>query len=357
MTLREAALRAHPDFPWLEASDRGGLQHFFERMGWFGPGERVCAARPAGGGNMNLTLRVHTDRRSFILKQARPWVEKYDHIAAPWNRSDIERRFYERVRAIPGVGTHMPRLLASDAASRVLLLEDLAGAHDLSGLYRNEGLRLEELDQLADYLRALHGATRDLPDPKLANREMRALNHAHLFVVPLDPNNGLALDAIAPGLANAARELIEHGAYRRIVAEVGERYLEDGHFLVHGDYFPGSWLRSDSGLRIIDPEFCFYGDAEFDVGCALAHLALARQDPGHAERLVARYRDSEATASLDLSSVARYAAVEVMRRLIGVAQLPLPEARQPGEARDPRCELLSRSRDALLTGSLAPLLC
>ena len=63
---------------------------------------------------MNLTLRVRTERRSVVLKQARPWVEKYDHIEAPWERSLSERWFYERVASIPEVAGHMPRLLASD---------------------------------------------------------------------------------------------------------------------------------------------------------------------------------------------------------------------------------------------------
>src|SRR2546421_5684303 len=48
---------------------------------------RSLSAAPAGEGNMNYTLRIGTSERSFVMKQARPWVEKYPHIAAPWDRA------------------------------------------------------------------------------------------------------------------------------------------------------------------------------------------------------------------------------------------------------------------------------
>ena len=55
---------------------------------------------------------------------------------------------------------------------------------------------------------------------------------------------------------------------------------EEGPSLIHGDLFPGSLLQTGSGeLRIIDPEFCFCGDPEFDIGVFYAHLLLS----GHGE--------------------------------------------------------------------------
>ena len=111
---------------------------------------------------MNLTLRIHTSTRRFILKQSRPWVEKYPEIEAPWERSQSELRFYERARAIPAVARRMPRLIAGDAAARVLLLEDLVDARDLTSLYSQPGetMRDDEIDTLAAYLGALHAGTR-----------------------------------------------------------------------------------------------------------------------------------------------------------------------------------------------------
>ena len=64
---------------------------------------------------------------------------------------------------------------------------------------------------------------------------------------------------------------------------LGERYLrQNGSSLIHGDLFPGSLLQTGSGeLRVIDPEFCFCGDPEFDIGvfyanCCFPNMARRR---------------------------------------------------------------------------------
>jgi len=347
VTLRSDAMRAHPGFPWLEGGDVAGVRAFLTARGWLERDETVLDCARAGEGNMNLTLRVRTDRRSVVLKQARPWVEKYDHIAAPWERSLSERWFYERVATIPGVAGWVPRLLASDESARALLLEDLRDASDLTGLYAGGRLEPEEVDRLARVLRALHDGTAGDPLRPDFNRSMRELNHAHCFVVPLDPANGLPLDRFEPGLAAAAAALAGDAAVRAVAARTGERYRSAPGPLVHGDYFPSSWLRTADGVRVIDPEFCFQGEREIDVGCALAHLVLARQAPATARRFLDAYEGSAATC--DLASVARYAALEIVRRLIGVAQLPI------APTRGWRGALLSRARDAALGGSLTPL--
>src|SRR5262245_26651129 len=214
-------MRAYPGFPWLDAADPDGVRAYLERRGWLSPGEPVRACERAGEGNMNLTLRVRTDRRSFIVKQARPWVEKYDHIAAPWERGESERWFYERVALIPEVAAHMPRLLAADGDGRVLLLEDLERAHDLTAAYAGAALEPDEIDQLGRVLRALHeGTASDTPRPSF-NRAMRELNHQHCFIVPFDPANGLPLDRFEPGFIGVAASLASAAALRDVCAELG----------------------------------------------------------------------------------------------------------------------------------------
>ena len=152
-----------------------------------------------------------------------------------------------------------------------------------------------------------------------ANRAMRALNHEHMFSYPLRDGNGLDLEGITPGLGAAAREIAADRLYVEAVDALGRRYLADGDTLVHGDYFPGSWLRSEHGVRIIDPEFCFLGDAEFDYGILIAHLMLASCDAD----AVSCVKPAIDARRLDAELVAGYAGVEIMRRLIGVAQLPI----------------------------------
>ena len=175
---------------------------------------------------------------------------------------------------------------------------------------------------------------------------MRALNFEHIFVVPFAEDNGVDLEALEPGLAAAAAQLREDPELRRTVEETGEHYQRGKACLVHGDYFPGSWLRTGAGLRIIDPEFGFPGEPEIDLGCAIAHLALAEEPAARAKQFLDSYEGAGPGAVVKKQAMARYAAAEVMRRLIGVAQLPIPPSQGP--ARNRRKQLLARARRTML---------
>jgi 5-methylthioribose kinase len=119
---------------------------------------------------------------------------------------------------------------------------------------------------------------------------MRALNHAHIFEIPLERDNGLILDDVLPGLQCAADELRSDHDYVAAVRRLGtDVYLADGDSLVHGDFFPGSFLATPAGLKVIDPEFACFGRPEVDGGMFVAHLLLGRQPPAVADRFLNRY--------------------------------------------------------------------
>lgn len=313
--------RRNPDAFFLACDEPAALGAYLVRLGVLGDDERVLSATPAGEGNMNLTVRVATSLRSLIVKQSRPWVERYPSIAAPRDRVLGEARFYLLTSPHEEVAVRTPRLIEIDPVARVMVLEDLGESSDCSGLYGDERLTPADARTLAEWLGALHRLDfNEKSAASLTGREMRALNHEHLFRLPLAPDNGLDLDAITPGLAEAAGELAADSGYVERVGQLGELYLIDGPTLLHGDYFPGSWLRSADGLRVIDPEFAFFGPAEFDVGVLLAHLYLADQPEAVHSAVIEGYGEHD---PFYWRLAMRFAGVEMMRRLIGVAQLPL----------------------------------
>ena len=97
-------------------------------------------------------------------------------------------------------------------------------------------------------------------------------------------------------------------------------YLAKGKHLLHGDFYPGSWLKTANGLKVIDPEFGFVGPAEFDVGVLVAHLLMAQQPSETIKVFLSTY---EASSDFNQSLFARFTGIEIFRRLIGIAQLPL----------------------------------
>ncbi len=287
-------------------------------LGWLPVGRSVASVAIAGAGNMNLVERVTLDDGStLILKRAHGWVEKYPHIPAPIERAGVEAAFYRAV-ADTAAGKAMPKHLNFDENAAANLFEDLGEGRDGMTAYTGQQINDDVLDAIADWMRTLH----NLPttsDSLLANPAMRALNAIHIFDYPLDPDNGFDLDAITPGLRGAADALKQDGIFVAAVKGVGQRYLgNETGVLLHGDLYPGSWLTTEAGIFVIDPEFCWIGPREWDVGVLIAHLRLSGQPKESKERLIKRYG-----AILDHKLLHQIVGIEIMRRLIGVAQLPL----------------------------------
>jgi len=298
------------------------LEKYLDSRSWLETGEKVAAIEVPGDGNMNFTFRVKTNTRSFIIKQSREYVEKYPQVEAPIERALIEAEFYELISGYSSLKKQMPNLLGVDNQNYVLYLEDLGNGTDYTFLYENgRVLNDEELSKIITFAADLHtNITRKKTENHLSNREMRELNHKHIFIYPYLENNGLDLDAILPGLQKIAEPYKTNNSLRSNIEKLGERYLQDGNSLLHGDYFPGSWLKSKNGIKIIDPEFCFFGEPEFEIGVTIAHLKMANQPENIISNVSKYYKDR---APLNEELCQQFTAVEIFRRIMGLAQLPL----------------------------------
>ena len=223
MTKRARFEAGCPGAFFLDEHDLDDLRLYLQDKKWLTGEESLLSASKPGEGNMNYTLRVKTSTRRMILKQARPWVEKYDDIAAPSERAVVEGLFYQLIEHTPALQAQMPRLLGFDPLSRLLMLEDVGTGSDYTGLYSGEILTSEELQMLTSFLCTLHasflGSNRD---GRFNNQAMRQLNHQHIFQIPLEPENGLDLDLITPGLSESAVELSNDKDYVNAVAELGK---------------------------------------------------------------------------------------------------------------------------------------
>lgn len=296
------------------------LEDYLKSKNWLNENEQILSLEKPGEGNMNYTLRVRTHDRTFIVKQARPYVEKYPQIAAPDGRAIIEGQFYEKIQPFASINELMPQLIGVDAEAKILVLEDLGTANDYTFLYQSgQNLSIAEAEALAHYLGMLHRLTwQETIDETFANREMRALNHEHIFNYPFREENGFNLDAITEGLQTISMAYKVDGRLKRKINELGMVYLSDGHCLLHGDFYPGSWLKTWNGIKVIDPEFCFYGSPEFDLGVMTAHLMMAKQNEDTIRKVYQTYGEVKNPQLVD-----QFTGVEIMRRLIGLAQLPL----------------------------------
>jgi len=277
--------------------------------------EEVLSIEKPGEGNMNVVLRVTTNQRSFIVKQSRPFVQKYQDIPAPEDRIDVEYQFYKAIES-PKIIAHIPKILAYDAENYVLILEDLGNCEDMTLVYQNRTIETTSIQILVAILSNIHKSEVSNTYPE--NKELRILNHQHIFVLPFEKNNGFSLDTIQDGLEKVSQIYKNDEKLKEQITLVGERYLSEGATLLHGDYYPGSWMTVDDAVFVIDPEFSFKGFPEFDLGVMTAHLIMATGN----KLLISKIKE---TYKLPLGErlFLQITGIEIMRRLIGLAQLPL----------------------------------
>lgn len=291
------------------------LQKLLESNDWLNKNEKISALSKPGEGNMNVVLRVKTNQRSFILKQSRPFVQKYQQIEAPLNRIEVEYKFYKAVQEV-SITSHIPAILGFDPNNYLMQMEDLGQCEDMTFCYRDRSIAQEILEKLINIATAIHkvDTIHDFPD----NMALRKLNHQHIFVLPFLEDNGFQLNDLQQGLQELSLPYKRDNAIKAVVNKLGDMYLSKGNVLIHGDYYPGSWMQLENEVYIIDPEFSFIGFREFDLGVMTAHLIMATMDPSYLKKVIQLYK-----ADADSGLVSRVAGIEIMRRLIGLAQLPL----------------------------------
>ncbi len=321
MTPAEQFNHLYPDATFIDHSRKPEIGMLVRKNGWIAPDQEVLLIEKAGEGNMNFVVRVKTQSSSFILKQSRPWVEKYPGIEAPADRIVAENYFYRAIEANTFCRESCPAIIGFDSSNFLLALEDLGAGADYTFMYRrNAEVADGQLRHLVMFLSALHNSELGDHQNFPPNNDLKKLNHTHIFHYPYLASNGFDLDAIQSGLQALSMPFKENALLKERLDHLGKIYLQVGKTLVHGDYYPGSWLNTPNGVKVIDPEFSCFGHAEFDLGVMMAHLLMARMPAARLNTLLADYKYPQ---GFDASLLKGFCGAEILRRIIGLAQLPL----------------------------------
>lgn len=304
------------------------LPDHLRRLGLAGPRDPI-AVEPAGDGNINWVRRATLGgdaRRSYVIKQARPALERFPQYQAPTERIVCEARYLEIAAAWDADGV-LPQVLAFDAPNRVLVLEDLGAAERLDAALERGTEPSAALVSLAAFLGRVHRGTRGDESlvPRFANASMQRLHGDHIFALPFSENDFV----LPPRTAARAAELRGDAQLRRTAASAYARYLEPRGALVHGDVQAGNILLPGDGVKLLDAEIAHVGDPAFDLGMLLAHRLLPAAALGESQRagptLAAcweAYRAAHGEAGLPaLADALRYAGLELLRRTIGAARV------------------------------------
>ncbi len=279
--------------------------------------EKVIGTDIAGEGNMNCTLRVTTDRSSYIFKQSPPYCEKFPSVPAPEERIISEAKFYELAGEINSLKNNLPDIFFLDKDQKILVMEDLGVGTDYENLYTGKRIPINDLEEIITFMSHLH--KKRYESDAFKNTAMRNLNFDYIFKLPfVDQSQIIDLDTITPGLKDIGLKYSMDKELINKVNQLGEIYLGDGESLLHGDFYPRSWLKSNNKNYIIDSEFGFIGQKEFELGVFLAHMAMSSQLQNTLEVFESKY-----CQKYDSELVAAFTGLEILRRNLCIAQLPV----------------------------------
>ena len=260
------------------------------------PADEPLDAEEIGDGNINYVFRVRSraSGKSIIVKQA-------DRLLRSSGRPlDITRskREAEALRIYAGFTPQfIPQIYAYDDTMSAICMEDISYCGNLrKELMAGHPLPPNFTENAASFLADAVFATSDLflpPEEKkervsaFINPELCAISETLVFSEPYC--NGKSRNRITPGNeAFIQKTLYNDEALKAEVASLRETFMNKADALIHGDLHTGSiFIGNNTGtaidkngttepcMKIIDPEFAFYGPIGYDLGNIIAHLYCA----------------------------------------------------------------------------------
>jgi len=262
----------------------GGLKALSERIGP-ASGWQV---EEVGDGNLNLVFIVRGAGGAVVVKQALPYVRLVgDSWPLPLTRAFFEHEALVRQAARdPG---RVPEIFHFDRDQALIVMEYLSPHTILRGkLIRGE--RVTDMGAVLGRFcarTAFRGSdlAMEAPDKKadhalfLGNVELCDITEQLIFT---DPYYEAERNHHTPELAPIVADLRADGGVRDAAQAMLLRFTASGETMCHGDLHTGSVMCTGGDIKVIDPEFGFYGPMGFDLGMLLANFLMAHfSQPAH----------------------------------------------------------------------------
>ncbi|WML32920.1 S-methyl-5-thioribose kinase [Clostridium sp. OS1-26] len=241
--------------------------------------EEELEAVEIGDGNINYVFKVWNPKtgKSLIIKQA----DKF--LRSSGRPLDINRnRIEAEILKIEGTlaQSFVPEIYHYDETMCALCMEDISEYKNL----RTELLSGKNFHHLADNISTFLADTL-LPTTDLVIDRAEKKDRVSRFTNKelCDITEDLVFTEPYYNYKNRNIILKENGSFvennlynnERLKAEVGilrDRFMNHAQALIHGDLHSGSIFANEKGIKVIDPEFAFYGPMGYDVGNVIGNL-------------------------------------------------------------------------------------
>lgn len=272
-----------------------------EVLDFFPPGEDLRCAE-IGDGNINYVFRVWSAEsgRSLVIKQADRLLRSSGRPLDP-RRGKIEAGALRLEAALaPGF---VPEVYRYDEVMAAISMEDVSAYQNLRRELAAGRVYPHLADNLSDFL-----ANTLLPTTDLVLNRREKKERARFFTNPelceitedlvlTEPfHNFKNRNVVTPGNEGFVEAfLYGDEALKAEAAKLRNGFMNHAQALLHGDLHTGSIFVNETGVKIIDPEFAFYGPMGYDIGNVLGNLFFswgnkAFTAPGEAKTIAALER-------------------------------------------------------------------
>lgn len=232
-----------------------------------------------GDGNINYIFRVKDidTKKSVVLKQADKYLRSSGR-PLDLTRSRIEAEILKIEESL--APEFIPKIYHYDDVMCVIVMEDISAYKNL----RKELLEGKIFPKLADDISSFLVETL-LPTTDLVldrgykkdkvkefiNKELCDISECLVFTEPYinDKNRNIVI----PENTEFVKKYLYNDEDLHVeVAQLKNNFMNNAQALVHGDLHSGSIFINEKGLKIIDPEFSFYGPMGYDIGNVIGNL-------------------------------------------------------------------------------------
>ena len=248
----------------------------------FSPGDDL-ECKETGDGNLNYIFRIwrKSDGASIVIKQSGPVARISDEFKVSPDRNRIEYDILKyQGELAPGL---VPKVYLYDPIMNCTVMDDLSD----HTIMRTAMLEHRQFPRFAEDITTFMANTLILTtdlclDHKrkkelvknFINPELCEITEDLVYTEPFNDVNN------RNRVFEPNREWIEENVYgdealRLETAKLKFEFMTNAQSLVHGDLHTGSIFIKEDSMKVIDPEFAFYGPMGFDIGNIVANLMFA----------------------------------------------------------------------------------
>lgn len=236
-------------------------------------------AKEIGDGNINYIFKVEDkiNGKSIVLKQADKLLRSSGR-PLDLSRSKIEANILKIENDL--APNFVPKVYLYDEIMCVLAMEDISEYKNLRTELLAGKIFPNLANNISEFLSKTLLLTTDLFMNKFEkkknvkefiNPELCDISECLVFTEPYDNNRNRNI--ITPG----NEEFVEKVLYQNedlhfAILKLREKFMNYSQSLIHGDLHSGSIFINEKGIKIIDPEFSFYGPMAYDVGNVIGNL-------------------------------------------------------------------------------------